>query len=1092
MNIPDYIDNQKYKLQTVLKQLIENYNQQELDVATGFFRIEAWSRLEETMNHLTSLRLLIGRDPTIRPAEGDRVDLRKYFRREIQQQLNQRELKLEYKQQIDRLIEYLQQEHIQVRLYGATTSKFLHAKAYIFNHYSIVGSSNFTPSGIDSNDELNIVNKIEAIARDLRESWFEKFWNDESVDTDYKNKLIETLNASKFGSKAYTPYQVFLKALYELFKDESVLSQGDRTTLELASFQQEGFERAIKLLERHKGCIVADAVGLGKTYIALRVIEHYLIKLRRPSYVPKTLVICPAQLRDLVWDTKLKEFGLRADIISQEEMGRQDFNYTPYLNYDLVVIDESHNFRNSATNRYQTLKKLLSGGKAKRVLLLTATPINNGIFDLYHQTLLLTRNNENYYQEWGIKTLKTYFQNLARGEAEMTELLMQTMVRRSRQDVMKRQQEAGEIIEIAGKPIKFPNRELEQFTYNFEDIFSGLYIGIADEISNLYLAPYNIKAFKKQYNQKDEEQVQRNKAIVALQKALYLKRLESSLIAFENTITNQRDFQQEFYQILVQEGKLLDSANFRKFLMKTQQADDDEISLQDVLDKLETVHPNDYRIAELTEKIETDLNVLNGILETLQTIKQSVEQGEDSDRKLSSFKELLLTLKDQKVLVFSYYKDTAKYIYQELQKDSQWQSEMGNPTLDLITGETSGKQREKKVRYFAPKANAETQEERDAIAQNATDILICTDVLSEGQNLQDAGILVNYDLHWNPVRMIQRAGRIDRLGTDYEILTIYNCFPEEGLERLLGLVQRLQERITDIDRSVGLDASVLGEEISNKSLEELQRLKQADSEAEKQAILKELEEISDLVSLDEMRFPLLKFIQRVGQEAVEEIPLGIHSTRYLNLPESNEGGIFLAFKARDRHFWYFYPRLNGFITTDPDQAITDKRKIFNWLKCQESDFPDPDALEPIQFDKSIFSVLERATQNLLDDLKRQGAANRIKPTLSKNASQIKETLEQPNLWDTWIEDEKSVKDRVLTVIKTSRELRSYEREIKTIWNNYKGHNDAKVLVNQLDELFTENELYTDIDEPSDESIRKVIKAEDLQLVCYQWFYPEEG
>ena len=673
----------------------------------------------------------------------------------------------------------------------------------------------------------------------------------------------------------------------------------------------------------------------------------------------------------------------------------------------------------------------------------------------------------------------------------MTELLMQTMVRRSRQDVIKRQR-AGEKIQIGGQPINFPKRELEQFTYNFEDIFSGLYIGIAEEISNLHLAPYNIKAFKKQSNEKEQEQVQRNKAIVALQKALYLKRLESSLIAFENTITNQRDFQKQFYQILVQEGKLLDSANFRKFLMKTQQSDDDENSLQDVLERLEAVDPNDYKIDELTEKIETDLNALDGILKTLQTIKQSVEKGEDSDRKLIVFKDLLLTIKDQKILVFSYYKDTAKYIYQELEKDSQWQSDMGNPTLDLITGETSGKEREKKVRRFAPKANVETEEERNAIGQNTTDILICTDVLSEGQNLQDAGILVNYDLHWNPVRMIQRAGRIDRLGTDYEKLYIYNCFPEEGLERLLGLVQRLQDRIADIDRSVGLDASVLGEEISNKSLEELQRLKQADSEAEKQAILEELEQVSDLVSLDEMRFPLLEFMQRVGQEVVEEIPLGIHSTRYLNLPEPfTEGGIFLAFKARDRHFWHFYPRFNGFITTEPNQVITDKRKIFNWLKCQESDFPDPDSLEPIQFDESIFYVLKQATQNLLNYFKRQGAANRIKPKLSKNALQIKETLDQPNLWDTWNEDEQSVKDRVLTVINTSRELRSYEREIKAIWSNYKDHNNVKTLVNQLDELFTENEHYTDIDEPSHESIRKVIKAEDIQLVCYEWFYPKE-
>uniref|UniRef100_UPI000B024E38 phospholipase D-like domain-containing protein n=1 Tax=Anabaena sp. (strain CA / ATCC 33047) TaxID=52271 RepID=UPI000B024E38 len=156
MPLPDYIDNSQHKLQTILQYLIEDENQIILDIATGFFRIEAWVRLEAAMNQLTSLRLLIGRDPTIRPAESDRIDLIRYFRRDIQQQLEEKKFKAKYKQQIDQMIAYLQQEHIQVRLYGATNGEFLHAKAYIFDHYSIVGSSNFTPAGIDTNRELNI------------------------------------------------------------------------------------------------------------------------------------------------------------------------------------------------------------------------------------------------------------------------------------------------------------------------------------------------------------------------------------------------------------------------------------------------------------------------------------------------------------------------------------------------------------------------------------------------------------------------------------------------------------------------------------------------------------------------------------------------------------------------------------------------------------------------------------------------------------------------------------------------------------------------------------------------------------------------
>lgn len=476
MGLPDYIDNKNFKLEDILRQIIEDEKQFTLDIATGFFRIEAWLRLEEAMNKLQSLRLLIGRDPTIRPAERDRIDLVCFFRKNVQQQLEDEPFNLPYKHQIDRMIDYLQRDEVQVRLYGALgdKSQFLHAKAYIFDHYSIIGSSNFTPAGLEGNTELNIINKIKAIASDLRNNWFENFWNDPSVDLDYKAKLIDALNASKFGSKAYTPYQVFLKAVYELFKDESLRGEVERTTLELASFQQEGFERAVRLIEKHRGCLVADAVGLGKTYIGLRVLDYYLIKLRRPGYVPRAVVVCPAQLRDLVWRKKLDEFGIKADVLSQEEISRQSFDIRRFTHYDLVVVDEAHSFRNSSTNRYRNLLKLVSSGKRnKRVLLLTATPINNNVFDLYHQISLLTRNSDTYYREDGISNLKTYFQALNKGGVEITELLFQTMVRRSRQDVIRRQQ-AGEEIKINGQLIQFPKRELEQFTYNFEASFAGL------------------------------------------------------------------------------------------------------------------------------------------------------------------------------------------------------------------------------------------------------------------------------------------------------------------------------------------------------------------------------------------------------------------------------------------------------------------------------------------------------------------------------------------------------------------------------------------------------------------------------------------
>jgi|JI9StandDraft_1071089.scaffolds.fasta_scaffold02093_4 superfamily II DNA or RNA helicase len=1101
MALPDYIDNNQHQLETVLKTLIKDEHQLILDIATGFFRMEAWVRLEDEMNALMSLRLLIGRDPTIHPAERDRVDLVCYFRQEVQQQLQSQDFRLEYKQQIERLIVYLEQDYIQVRLFGALGDKnqFLHAKAYIFDRYSIVGSSNFTPAGLSGNTELNVVNKIEAIARDLRHQWFEKFWNDPSVDVDYKAKLIDVLNASKFGSKPYTPYQVFLKALYELFKDESIIiGQGDRTSVELASFQQEGFKKAVRLIERHRGCMVADAVGLGKTYIGLRLIEYFLIKERKPRYIPRALVICPAQLKDLVWVKKLDEFGLKADILSHEEISRQTFEIRKFASYDIVVIDESHNFRNSGTNRHRTLLKLVSSGKHnKRVVLLTATPINNSIYDLYHQIILITRGDNLYYRDWGISNLETYFKALAKGNVEITDLLFEVMVRRSRQDVIRRQG-AGEEIRINDKLIKFPERKLEKFTYNFEDTFLGLYANISAQIDHLNLAPYNIKGFKKRKQKADDIAIKRNIALVFLQKALYLKRFESSLISFQKSIRNQRDFQEKFYEILTKQNRLLDSKNFRKFILALEDEDENN-TFDELLTKLEEITSTDYELNDIKLHIEADIKILNQILSTLSKIQESVDVEQDYDQKLAAFKELLVNnLKGQKVLVFSYFKDTAIYLYHELIKDSQWLAQMENPVIDCITGATLRKSREKKVKHFAPKANAQTDEELKELLTKPIDILICTDVLSEGQNLQDAGVLINYDLHWNPVRMIQRAGRIDRLGTEYENLYIYNCFPEEGLEILLGLVKRLQERIATIDSQVGLDSSILGETISGRSLEQLERLKRADTQAEKQAILEELEAESDLVSLDEMKLPLLEFIQRKTVEEVEEIPLGIHSTHKCNIPHPDfqEGGVFLAFKARDKHFWRLYPRIKGDISTDPKLMITDMRKIFTCLKCRDSDFPPPERLPLVPFDNDIFPVLKSATEQILTNFKKQDAGRKIKPRLSKiqhNIVEVLKSLDSSDNEPTDIEADNELfdieaKERISQVFDTIP-LKSFERDIKDIWKSYVQDKNLSSLISALDELFIENELYNQIKESTPDPL-KVIRNEDIQLVCFEWFEPE--
>jgi Helicase conserved C-terminal domain len=515
---------------------------------------------------------------------------------------------------------------------------------------------------------------------------------------------------------------------------------------------------------------------------------------------------------------------------------------------------------------------------------------------------------------------------------------------------------------------------------------------------------------------------------------------------------------------------LLDSRTFRK-IIALETDEEESITITELIASLDEIDPTGYDLDALKQQIDSDIHALDEMLATVATV-----ESRNCDLKMVEFKRLLSTLKGQKILVFSYFEDTARYVHQSLMADEDWLKTMG-ATIDLITGSTHPKQRGEKVARFAPRANCQDEADLTARLSQPIDILICTDVLSEGQNLQDAGVLINYDLHWNPVRMIQRAGRIDRIGTEYERLFIYNCFPEEGLEVILKLVTKLQHRIATIDREVGLDASVLGEAISDRSLDDLRRLREVETDAEKATILLELESAADMVSLDEMRFPLLEFIQQMGKDAAEEIPLGIHSTHTGHLD-----GLFLAFRARDRHFWHFYPRIDGRISTEPKNLLNQMSKIFKLLKCDASDFPNPDTLPPVPFDNAIFPALEGATHNLISEIEKRQSGSLLRSPLSKLSNEIKSALERGT-----DEIDVATKERVLSAIICTN-LRSYEPDMKVIWNDYKDCRDLERLLTGLDDFFVDRDLYVEA-ETKERTTLEAIRSEDITLICYQWFEP---
>ncbi|TVR18353.1 MAG: helicase [Anaerolineaceae bacterium] len=1074
---PDYADNTDHERQmhTILQQMLR-IGERRLDIASGFFEPAVWRLLGDDLRGLESFRLLLGRPPELVNPDTDAgiIDLRRFYRERLREDLETLPLNRDYAHLVDELVAFLTADHAAVRYFNGA---FLHAKAYITDHYAIVGSSNFTPSGMTRTAELNLIQQTGAVVRDLRDNWYERMW---ANATDSKAELIAALRESKFGDAQWTPHDVFIKVLYEYFKDRIIPDNLDaRMGVELASFQQEGLREAIRLIDRHGGVIVSDAVGLGKTYIGMSLLEHYVLGKRKKGHIPRGLVVCPAQLRDLVWEPKLNEYGIKAEVISQEAVSRESFDWRTFNRYDVVLIDESHNFRNPGTNRYQNLMKMLATGKQETiVILLTATPVNNSIWDLYHQAAFITRGQDAFFREYGINNLRSFFNEVQEGGADVFTLLEQMMVRRSRMDI-KRRQEAGEEIHLPGKGvIRFPDRKLHTVNYDLAGTYDGFYQRIVKRIESLALISFNIEQFRREEQVDDEvERVrQYSNALIGLLKTLYLKRLESSLEAFEVSIQRQREYQQRFYDYLVGESRLLNSSMNRRLLALEAQGDDlAPDNLQAIVDKLPEVDIDGYYIGELRKKLRDDIQTLDAILEDI-TLIRTQEDETQRDAKLTQLKRLLSgDLCGQKVIVFSYYQDTAQYIFEALCDDLTWQSTWPTvPVIEAVHGSVDGQRREALVKRFAPIANATPENPAPIDDDNPEiDILISTDVLSEGQNLQDAGVIINYDLHWTPIRMIQRAGRIDRLGTAFSTLRIYNCFPQDGLETMLNLVQRLQDRIRDIDRTVGLDASILGEAISVRSLSQLRRLRDAD-----QTLIDELEREIELVSTDEMKLPLVVYLQQMGLEKVQSIPRGIGSG--IAPSHHRPKGVFFAFQAGDRHFWRLY--------TAEGEVIKDKRRLYRYIFV-----PTPDTEKrvlPPNFE--VYDMLDEATRDVIKEINKALRARRVKPKLGAINRELAEALRQASLLsvdDTAPEASvapSALREQVQTVVDNiSLDAFKRDKRLKEIRDAYSGTKNQRELVEALDEFFIENELYRDV--PVTRTTLEEVHEEDLQLVAYEVF-----
>jgi len=1130
MRIPYVIDNQEHTLADVLNYLLSAWPVQACDIATAYFSIRGYHQLQAGLERLVSFRLLLGAEPS----EGADVGLTPAQR--LKFELNQEPFSEDTLLLVEDLIRFLSRDEVSVRLYHGqeeggpgTRRRFLHAKCYLlyggrgaqyamFDRINplaaIVGSSNFTGPGLTTNRELNTVHKtilaedevddpearseveyladspnranISATNRRLVKSevgaraildlaqWYNEQWE---LAEDFKAELIHLLEESKFGAYEYTPYEVYMKALYEYFRDDlgGDVPSATRTAVELAEFQEDAVRKARQILLRYDGVMIADSVGLGKTWIGKRLLEDYAYYMRQ-----KALVIAPASLRSM-WLAELRAATIAADFVSQEMLGQQEFDSTPWHDVDVILIDESHNFRNRNTQRYENLERLLSAngrrgrdGMRKKVILLTATPINNTVFDLYNQLNLFTGGDRAYFASAGIGDMHRYFLAARRAprngvEIELFNLLEEVVVRRSRKFIRQAYKNAT----IAGKPIKWPERRLRTVHYNLEQSYAGIYDQIVDRIENLNLAHYSLELYKLDEKKRDDFELGREQALVGIFKSRFLKRLESSIAAFRISIRRALEFIKTVDTYL-DEGRLLNSASFQsamRFLEVEGEEDDaiptsraDELDATEesaeILEELPELDVSQYDLRALRTALRQDIEALTDIWYRIKDI------GPEQDAKLQRLKQLLGDdLYGRKVLIFTHYRDTARYLGEQLAGEAaaDFRRKLGGVNIRRIDGGNSPADRARIVEAFAPVAN---QKQDIAGTEREIDILISTDVLSEGQNLQDAGIMLNYDLHWNPTRMVQRAGRIDRLGSPFDQLWVYNMFPDEGLESLLHLVESLTDKIETINQAGFLDASVLGEEVNPRNFNTLRRIREEDN-----SVIEEQESFAELASSEVLLRQLQQQLaSEQAREWLENLPDGIHSGLY----REKARGVFFYFTAPARrgegrqHFWRYYD-------LHTRRVIDNRYLIANLIQCQP-DTPRVTGEDEI----NIFDMQEIIIQNILETSQEQqaieAAPKQIDPIQQTIITMLRGYLNSPEV------------DRRKT-LELIRFLGSpmpsvHVKSLRQAYNNFMTNQSVQELLEAIRAI---HEISGVLHEDSPRATRP-LSREDLHLICYDYVW----
>ncbi|MYH50676.1 MAG: DUF2075 domain-containing protein [Gammaproteobacteria bacterium] len=869
-------------------------NRHGLSVATGYINLGGLHHVAVTVNDARSTRLLLGAAPGA--GLGSEVP-GTLFERTLHALRTERDLsRFPPSRALQRLIgieTWLNRSNVEVRRY---VKKFLHGKAYLFGDVTdaraaLVTSANLTAAGMWQNLELGLVH-YDPIVAERAVEWFDSLWEEA---TDYK----EALRALLFPDVSLLdPRTVYLRALLELFADElEEESAPTSEALRLAPFQEDGFRRALSIIKQHHGVVYADGVGTGKTEVGLAFVEEYAV--RRGQHV---LIVVPAQLAEH-WRNRLHQTRLPAQVLSYQQFATDEQLLQPTAGsgrralsndknaYRLVIFDEAHGLRNPDTTWYAAMSRLL-GGEQKDLLLLTATPINNGLWDLCHMVMAFARHDRAFIAH-GIPSLQDLFIRAGANERDPENLNPDVLfpladmvsVRRDRRFIQTRYPGA---VFPDGTPVAFPTPHLSTARFDLDEAYPGLVAEITARVSALKMARYRPSHYRT-----DGAEEAREATLSALLQSGILKRFESCwyacLLTVQRILTAHDAFLEAWEQGYVPGSETLKAAA---------KADLDETGMAQwvtaEIEEAADAEPIENFVAEFRDDVGHDRQLLAEV----QSLLESLSPGQDP--KLALLRRLLDDSPSEKIVVFSTFADTIAYLDEHLSEEVS-----GRQRVTVIGAETTPDERTALLAQFCPETVVRPGYQPH---DGEVDLLLSNDVLSEGQNLQQAAAVISYDIPWNPQRMVQRYGRVIRLKSPHRDVHLTTMLPEPGeLEEILRLEIAIRRKIVAA-RPYGMEVDVVDgmeEEVRSYT----RRLADGDEE------LLDEEDDSYRFSSAALRAELRRELEEGRGEELRRLPWGIGAAfrQGEGVPSTGTPGFFFACRVNGERYWR-YVDANGVLT----------------------------------------------------------------------------------------------------------------------------------------------------------------------------------